>query len=503
MYNLKLRFMKTIKSIITTIWMAFPLLATSQNNDLPQIQWNATKVFDIDLDQVYNLYIDTMGYNNIETAICFQTKTGKLIKTDFDGILLSTEVTPYTYFTFYKGDTIIIKDHIIINEKGDTVSNLSDKSTYSYIAASQSYIYVQGTQEILPTITMGWVIDATNGHRRGTSISSSGSGYSLSGLCCSDGFIFEVICSSDAKGSLQYMKEDNLGTASKSSIPVNNPAGIGVYEDYLYVYSNADKALYKLLTPDSLGVSAIKELIAPKEKEEEEDYQETIYPLVLNFIAAPNKMFVKKVDGVTNDYIVRLLEEQFNGNYKITGWYDSFCKVEVEDSLIDAAITELLKNDSVMITRRIYYLKSDYEFNVENGYPIDEYSEMCIFSGISYGIRKAYNQNTVDSLANVYGLTNTPNRYEPERAGMLSVPKTADIFDIAQKLYDTECFTYISLDMHMKVKMSIREYESEQKEILETQYYNLSGQRISAPSGLTIVVTRYSDGTVRTEKRLF
>ena len=34
-------------------------------------------------------------------------------------------------------------------------------------------------------------------------------------------------------------------------------------------------------------------------------------------------------------------------------------------------------------------------------------------------------------------------------------------------------------------------------------YFNLKGQRINAPTGLTIVITRYSDGSVRTEKKLF
>lgn len=34
-------------------------------------------------------------------------------------------------------------------------------------------------------------------------------------------------------------------------------------------------------------------------------------------------------------------------------------------------------------------------------------------------------------------------------------------------------------------------------------YFNLTGQRINAPTGLTIVITRYSDGSVRTEKKLF
>ena len=39
--------------------------------------------------------------------------------------------------------------------------------------------------------------------------------------------------------------------------------------------------------------------------------------------------------------------------------------------------------------------------------------------------------------------------------------------------------------------------------VIEITHYNLSGQKTNNPSGLTIVVTRYSDGTVRREKKLF
>ena len=36
-----------------------------------------------------------------------------------------------------------------------------------------------------------------------------------------------------------------------------------------------------------------------------------------------------------------------------------------------------------------------------------------------------------------------------------------------------------------------------------SEYFDLLGRKIDTPSGLTIVVTRYSDGTIRTEKKLF
>ena len=506
------QFILNLKVAMTIALLSFPLLATGQNGTLPNVQWNATKVFDLGLEQVYNLYIDTLGLNDVETVICFQTKDGKLIKTDFNGNILRTEDNPYTYFTCYKGDTLIIKGLSIVNEKGDTLKLWKDNGEYSYIAATQSSVYVYEKYTFPGVCVMGYILCYKGSFEKGsgfdTGIRDDDSKYL--GLCCSEGFLFDVIITAEAKSIIQYRKESgDEKSRVRSVIPVNNPAGICAYGDFLYVYSNTDKALYRLETSDGKGISAI--IPEPEEEpeedpEEEEDYQETIYPLNMDFIPAPNKMFVKKVPGVTNDYIVSLLEEQFNDKYRITGWYGDFCKVDVvEDSLIDGAITELLKSDSVAITRRILYFRPDYEFFIEHGYPIDEYCEICVFNGVSYHIRRGYTQNTVDSLANVYGLTNTPDKDSHGAYGSLSAPKTADIFDIAQKLYDTQCFTYISLSMHMRVKLSdgttpIGEIETEQIEIQETQYYNLSGQRINAPSGLTIVVTRYSDGSVRTEK---
>lgn len=502
--------MKKIKAIITTIWMAFPLLGTSQNNDLPQIQWNAIKVFDLGLDQVYNLYIDTLGFNGVETVICFQTKTGQLIKTDFDGTILSAEKNPYTYFACSDGDSLIIDGYSIVNEKGETLNYVIPSDYCSYITVSKKGVYVfAGYNHSVVGYIAGFYKKTFNKMSSRFSANIMDSDY-ISGLCYSDGLIFNIICTSIPRNYLEYRKVSDPGSRTSRILRVNNPAGIGAYGDFLYVYSNTDKALYRLETPDGIGISALitePEEEPEEEDDEEEDYSDTIYPLNMDFIPAPNKMFVKKVPGVTNDYIVSLLDEQLNDKYHITGWYGDFCKVDVvEDSLIDGAITELLKSDSVAITRRILYFRPDYEFFIEHGYPIDEYCEICVFNGVSYHIRRGYTQNTVDSLANVYGLTNTPDKDKHGAYGSLSAPKTADIFDIAQKLYDTECFTYISLDMHMKINMhetSIRKIDSEQKEILETQYYNLSGQRIGTPSGLTIVVTRYSDGAIRTEKKLY
>lgn len=44
---------------------------------------------------------------------------------------------------------------------------------------------------------------------------------------------------------------------------------------------------------------------------------------------------------------------------------------------------------------------------------------------------------------------------------------------------------------------------SNRAEVEQTAYYNLLGEKTDTPSGLTIVVTRYTDGSIRTEKKLF
>ena len=495
---------RTYRKLLIFFLFAMPLLATGQTSS--DIKWKAKKVFEFDKDNVYNLYIDTIDGTDKKVEFCFQTTTGELVKTDNTGKIQKIVNNPYTYFTLFQGDTLILNGTYITDEKGYILSVLdNDNCRYSYIAASTSKIYVQHLFELFGS-WIGNIFTIANGSVSGNlSAMTSFSDYSLTGLCCSKKALFAVICSQDKKGTLLYGIEGDKNFLYRDDIPVIAPAGVAEYEGFLYVFSNSDKALYRLETPEGMGLTA---LTFEAEEEENKDYLDTIYPLNMDFIPAPNKMFVKKVPGVTNDYIVSLLDEQFNDKYHITGWYGDFCKVDVvEDSLIDGAITELLKSDSVAITRRILYFRPDYEFFIEHGYPIDEYCEICVFNGVTYHIRRGYTQNTVDSLANVYGLTNTPDKDSHGAYGSLSAPKTADIFDIAQKLYDTQCFTYISLEMHMRVKYNdttpIRKIETEQVEILETQYYNLSGQRINTPSGLTIVVTRYSDGSVSTEKRLF
>jgi hypothetical protein len=108
-------------------------------------------------------------------------------------------------------------------------------------------------------------------------------------------------------------------------------------------------------------------------------------------------------------------------------------------------------------------------------------------------------------LANVLGLSRSPDLYEPDIKGMLHAPKTTDIFNLAVKLYESGYFTRIQLQTHKQYfpSTSVQDITQNTAQVVETVYYNLLGQKTTSPAGLTIVVTRYSDGSILTEKKLF
>lgn len=87
-----------------------------------QENWNAVKVFELNTDDIYNFYIDTIGTEDGKVDFCFQTSDYKLIKTDAQGNIIDVTDSPYHYYTIFNGDTIIIDDGYVINvSKGDTI----------------------------------------------------------------------------------------------------------------------------------------------------------------------------------------------------------------------------------------------------------------------------------------------------------------------------------------------------------------------------------------------
>ena len=101
------RILLTLKVAITTVLLALPMMAIGET---------PVKVFDLGIDNVYNIYIDSPVSSDGEPTFCFQT-SDKLIKTDSQGKIIAETANPYRYFTVFNGDTLILKGYYVINAK--------------------------------------------------------------------------------------------------------------------------------------------------------------------------------------------------------------------------------------------------------------------------------------------------------------------------------------------------------------------------------------------------
>ena len=95
--------------------------------------------------------------------------------------------------------------------------------------------------------------------------------------------------------------------------------------------------------------------------------------------------------------------------------------------------------------------------------------------------------------------------------GKYEVPDSLDVLEVCRSIFETGLVeycepntTYIAKLIFFKPSSSNTGVEPiEDVTEVKTEYYNLLGRRMEEPSGLTIKVTHYSDGTIRSEKLLF
>ncbi|MBO7110637.1 MAG: hypothetical protein J6W18_01670 [Bacteroidaceae bacterium] len=187
---------------------------------------------------------------------------------------------------------------------------------------------------------------------------------------------------------------------------------------------------------------------------------------------------------------------------------DSLCTVLTIPEQVEGAMDAILKEDGVLRVSHEYFSVEDYEACLKKGISKPE------AFGLTGVIKLSYKDDITEAdkakIISDYNLKlvrqDTVLRY-----WHYEVPKAFDLMDVCDSIFETGLVNYSNPATSFRVGIhwnntgsttKVKETPSDKKEIA-TQYYNLSGQRINAPSGLTIVVTRYSDGSVHTEKRLF
>jgi len=236
-----------MKQLFTLFTLILTVLSSSA-----QEQWNAVKVFDFNpYDQeVMDMRIDTVGVADGEFVFSFLTSYGtfplrqKIISTDSNGNVINATDYPYqfSYYTVMEnGDTLIAGDGVINVTKNVTISYLN----YCYhITSTSSGIYVnfwdgkRGGRYLMNIVNQKKICDS------GTQCP----------MCRRGDGIYIII-----GGDLCYYDE-KTNEITKTKHNVHNPVGIAEYRGSLYVYSQTDKAVYRLEPPEVTAVYSITEL---------------------------------------------------------------------------------------------------------------------------------------------------------------------------------------------------------------------------------------------------
>jgi hypothetical protein len=219
----------------------------------------------------------------------------------------------------------------------------------------------------------------------------------------------------------------------------------------------------------------------------------------------PGRFMVKKENDIDKSVIESLID-RYLPEASFVWKTGNICLVDTYESLVDQAIISIRNENSVVCANRCFMKKGDYEYMLLNGtdYPSDfSYDEMIILK-----FKDNVSASTIDSLKQKYNITSIE---EPEGFYFTwAVPKTADYLATCNSLYESGYLSWIDPNWvtgYQIIKHSTDTQTTSIETPLSTKigesYYDLLGRRIESPSGLTIVVTRYSDGNVRVEKRMY
>lgn len=217
-------------------------------------------------------------------------------------------------------------------------------------------------------------------------------------------------------------------------------------------------------------------------------------------VGIPGSLIVLKNADVTKEYFSNLLDSKIYGSFQMEWGGDDICRVTADEAQIESALEELQKDDVISAASHVYVNKADYDSYFINNCP--ESMELIPLNSIVYKLKDTYNESVMDSLSDVYNLTIPSNLSLPEGIGLFYVSKTTDVFELSGILLETGYFQYAYPEFVQSLSQ-ITEVTPTSAEVEYEEYYNMSGQRVDSTSGVTIVVRRFSDGSIITEKKYF
>ena len=224
-----------------------------------------------------------------------------------------------------------------------------------------------------------------------------------------------------------------------------------------------------------------------------------------------DRFMVRKSSTMSKSALESVIKGQLEKS-EIIWENDSICTVLTIKEEVEGAMEAIQQKDGVLRVSHEYFDVEEYEDCLKKGV-----KNPYVF-GLTGEITTSFKDNITETdktkIINDYNLRLVKERKNGNEYDYycFEVPKTSDILTVSKRIFETGMVKYsvpittLNIPPHHNSTGGsttiVKEAFSDNKET-GTLYYNISGKRIDTPAGLTIVVTRYSDGTVRTEKRLF
>ena len=224
-----------------------------------------------------------------------------------------------------------------------------------------------------------------------------------------------------------------------------------------------------------------------------------------------DRFMVRKSSTMSKSALESVIKGQLEKS-EIIWENDSICTVLTIKEEVEGAMEAIQQKDGVLRVSHEYFDVEEYEDCLKKGV-----KNPYVF-GLTGEITTSFKDNITETdktkIINDYNLRLVKERKDGNEYDYCcyEVPKTSDILTVSKRIFETGMVKYsvpittLNIPPHHNSTGGsttiVKEAFSDNKET-GTLYYNISGKRIDTPAGLTIVVTRYSDGTVRTEKRLF
>ena len=219
----------------------------------------------------------------------------------------------------------------------------------------------------------------------------------------------------------------------------------------------------------------------------------------------PDRFMVEK-EASTDKTAMESLIMKYVAEADIIWDNDSMCTVITFPDLVENAMNALSQEKAVQRLSQKYFSVDNYEGRLEYGTKNPD--SFALDGKLSLYFKEDISQDDRDGLVRDYNLHLVSDGIF---GSAYEISYNLDILEVCRNIYETGLVeycvpntTYIAKCYFFNSSSSTTGVEPiEDVTEVKTEYYNLLGRRMEEPSGLTIKVTHYSNGTIRSEKQLF